>query len=297
MTVTPILSIKNLILNHKFNNQTIAHIDEFIVKQGDIVFINGKNGSGKSTLLNFLFTSSNKPNYIQSNEGQYKIDYAHFMINKSYSIENLMNQHVVYLSQKNIPPYKMSIEKTLVYPTLISVENINLSKQEKKSKLDEARKLARFFLMEGIHDGTSLFMDMIEDSKFYQQKRDQDKENYTLDIFKRKYSSDLSGGQTKLVAFLSALIKVKVLKSNLFILDEPLNNLDFNKIQKVCTLIEDLALERKEENFALIIVSHLMIFPLIHNEKAVQYEIDQTSKKLILSLEKIDHTSILNDWS
>jgi ABC-type lipoprotein export system ATPase subunit len=292
----PILSIKNLILNHQYDQKTAIHVDELLVNKGDIVFINGKNGSGKSTLLNYLFTANNKPKYVKSNEGQFKIDYHLSDVNQTYTSEQLINQNIVYLSQKNPFVYKESIEKTLIRPTRISVENSNFSKHEKKIMLDKAKKLARFLLINGVSDGSCLFMDFIEDFKFYQLKTDEEKESYALKRFKRIYSDELSGGQSKLVAFLSAYIKVKVFNSELMILDEPLNNLDFSKIQKVCCFIDELFNERQDHSLTLIIVSHLMIFPLIHHHKAVQYEIDSASKKLIPSKQKIDHSKILMDW-
>ena len=70
----------------------------------------------------------------------------------------------------------------------------------------------------------------------------------------------LSGGQQRLVSIIASLCLRK--DSKVFIIDEPLNNLDIGAIVHISNILNSLRLDNP--NSLMIIVSHCKIFPFIN---------------------------------
>ncbi|MFH5881290.1 ATP-binding cassette domain-containing protein [Liberiplasma polymorphum] len=288
-----ILSIKNLNLRNKLTDQSIIIVNNFDINKGDLIFINGKNGTGKSTFLDYVFRINNTPKYVVSKDA-FSIDYH--SQNSTLTNEKLFNSKIVYLSQKNTFPSKLSLYKTLFYSTKIAIQNSDLNTVEKNELLKKAKQLARHYMLDGLESEKNLFFELINDYRYQMISEPSNKLSYAIKKLDRIYSSQLSGGQTKLVAFLSALIKVQVFESDIFVMDEPLNNLDFSKMLSVINLTQEVIDQRASNPITLLIISHLMIFPIIHLENAIQYTINPSTRELLRSEKNIDHTQILKDF-
>lgn len=70
----------------------------------------------------------------------------------------------------------------------------------------------------------------------------------------------LSGGQQRMVSIIAALCLRK--ESNVFIIDEPLNNLDITSIVHISNLLNRIRTENP--NALFLIISHCKIFPFIN---------------------------------
>lgn len=70
----------------------------------------------------------------------------------------------------------------------------------------------------------------------------------------------LSGGQQRLVSIIASLCMR--IDSDVFIIDEPLNNLDISTIVHISNLLNKIRIERPEA--LMIIISHCKIFPFIN---------------------------------
>ena len=70
----------------------------------------------------------------------------------------------------------------------------------------------------------------------------------------------LSGGQQRMVSIIAALCLRK--ESNVFIIDEPLNNLDISSIVHISNLLNRIRIENP--NALFLIISHCKIFPFIN---------------------------------
>ena len=70
----------------------------------------------------------------------------------------------------------------------------------------------------------------------------------------------LSGGQQRMVSIIAALCLRK--ESNVFIIDEPLNNLDISSIVHISNLLNRIKIENP--NALFLIISHCKIFPFIN---------------------------------
>ncbi len=78
-------------------------------------------------------------------------------------------------------------------------------------------------------------------------------------FYEKSIPSKLSGGQQRMLSIISAVAVRKDAK--LFIIDEPLNNLDFKNARKISNLIT--MIHKQNPNAAILMVTHCMIFPCI----------------------------------
>lgn len=79
-------------------------------------------------------------------------------------------------------------------------------------------------------------------------------ENYT-----NENPANLSGGQKRLLSILTALVRAK--GSKLLLIDEPINNLDFNTACRVSNMITKI--RKSYPNLSMLIVTHCHIFPIV----------------------------------
>jgi ABC-type glutathione transport system ATPase component len=288
-----LIEINDLEIKHEYSNKRIVLIPKFSIAEGEIVFINGKNGSGKSTLIRTLFSKNNKPSY------SYPIGEKLMTHHFSGTEEDFINKHVTLLSQTNDPMSNMSIYESISYPSKISIENCSLApfKTNKKEIIDQLYRLVDQMLLECEFDETHLFYDLFDDERFYKSNSKEQQRKYVERILKSKRTDRLSGGQTKLVAFLAAVVKTQIMESSLLVMDEPLNNIDLNKMKRVSGILSDLIDRRKIEKnpLSLLIVSHLMAFSFLDLPEVSQYKIDLTTRELIEDIEGVNHSAILND--
>ena len=82
---------------------------------------------------------------------------------------------------------------------------------------------------------------------------------YGLEDYINKNPNNLSGGQKKIVSILSTIVRANT--SKIFIIDEPINNLDFNNSCLVSNMITKI--HKDFPKISMLIVSHCHIFPII----------------------------------
>lgn len=82
---------------------------------------------------------------------------------------------------------------------------------------------------------------------------------YGFESYMNENPINLSGGQKRLLSILSALVRVE--GSKLFLIDEPINNLDFNTACRVSNMITKM--HKLYPHLTMLIVTHCHIFPIV----------------------------------
>lgn len=224
----PILSVKNLTVSLKKNKRRILSNISFDLFEGDVLAIDGKNGCGKSTLLKIICGYTN-----------------------DYEIEN----GEIYLY-----PYSTKNILTLT-----------------DNELLEYRRQVAFVKQKDNYEGTnkSTIQDLIYDAVSVLDEKDMDK---YLDLFKTYFSQKeknqitlksspehLSGGEQRLLSLFLGLVCRN--KSNLMIIDEPLNNLDFENAMNISDLINNVRLNNPES--AILMITHCKIITCINRQRKI----------------------------
>ena len=82
---------------------------------------------------------------------------------------------------------------------------------------------------------------------------------YGLENYMNENPTNLSGGQKRLLSILLALVRAK--GSKLLLIDEPINNLDFNTACRVSNMITKI--RKSYPNLSMLIVTHCHVFPIV----------------------------------
>lgn len=211
---------------------TIKYSDKIILdncscefSSNDVYLIEGKNGTGKSTFIKTILGIDRNSRF------------ANGIITLSQFEENILDfndaellkyrSKIAYLEQKDFYDNNPFVT---VFDVLSDSYKDFYNKY--KLTLDDKVIIENIFNKYNPHD-----------SKF---------------SLKTKVSK-LSGGQQRLLSIIASICIRK--DSNLFIIDEPLNNLDVSTVIEVSNLLNRIIKEKKEAIF--IIVSHCKIFPFI----------------------------------
>ncbi len=82
---------------------------------------------------------------------------------------------------------------------------------------------------------------------------------YGFENYINENPANLSGGQKRLLSILMALVRAK--GSKLLLIDEPINNLDFNTACRVSNMITKI--HKLNPHLSMLIVTHCHIFPIV----------------------------------
>lgn len=82
---------------------------------------------------------------------------------------------------------------------------------------------------------------------------------YGFENYINKNPSNLSGGQKRLLSILLALVRARGAK--LFLIDEPINNLDFDTACRVSNMITKI--HKLYPTLSMLIVTHCHVFPIV----------------------------------
>lgn len=241
---------ETILLNATFDikkNHQIIHIDSLGLSKGDFTIIKGPNGSGKSTLLkSFLgrgdyFSILSGSSCLISSPLLREENNIYKMNDRQSSIFRSLSS---YMGQEDDYSFR-TIDEQLKSPTENALKTLNeshiFSSEETEEKKKELAELIKYFKKE--------YLDQIL------------KVEKVTSFFKSPYnnrSNSLSGGQKKMVSFISYVVKSIVIGSILLLLDEPLNNLDRENKMAVNNILADL--KEKQPDIIILIITHCSIF-------------------------------------
>ncbi len=217
------IKIQNLNITYK--DTEILKDASLIISPGDVVLLEGKNGTGKSTLLK---TMLGLDKIGRKASGEINLNNCSNVLNMNNTELQKLRSSVAYLEQKD--SYDAWVGQSVAdvlydeYAAYLNKEKLSISE---KSFVEE-------------EFSSSMLSEM--NIKFKQKV------------------SKLSGGQQRMLSIFASLWFRK--GAPIFIIDEPLNNLDMKNVIHVSNMLNRIVRENKKAAF--IIVSHCKIFPFIN---------------------------------
>ncbi len=216
-----LLDVKDLSI--KYDSSTLISNASFSFVPGDIVLLEGDNGVGKTTLMKSMLGFSSKNMQMQGFVSVCGSDNVLAMNEKQLS---LLRSRVSYLEQKDsYDSYTGVTVKDVLSDSLEAFRNARLKKND-YSFIEET-------FNKYIPKETGLTL--------------------------RSKVNRLSGGQQRLISIVASLCLRK--DSEVFLIDEPLNNLDIKTIVHISNIINTIRIENPET--IMVIISHCKIFPFI----------------------------------
>lgn len=220
-----LLLIRNLSIQIKQRN--IVSNVSFSIDEGDTVLLSGSNGIGKSTLLNSIMGLRNPDERIFGT-----IEYNSFGNILSLNRNDIQKYRstIAFIPQKDIYTEMGSIQvRDIISESGEAFGKKQMTCAEVNDMIDEwiPRK----------EDGNRVFDAKSKPAKF-------------------------SGGEQRLLSILSVIATRA--KSKLFLIDEPLNNLDYKNAKNISNMINKVI--RENPQMGLLMISHCRIFPFIKRE-------------------------------
>ena len=199
----------------------------FEVNSGEVVAIVGENGAGKSTILKAIMREDTAHKKIT---GSISYNGGKNILEMSDDELQKFRSEVAYVSQRD--EYGDIGKRITVFDVMMDSADLYASKEYTK---DDVKQLFdRYQLRIYDEKGKPLF-------------------------YQKSHPSKLSGGQKRLLSIIS-VVAVRE-NAKLFIIDEPLNNLDFKNARKISNLITRI--HKENPDAAILMVTHCRIFPAI----------------------------------
>lgn len=226
-----ILQINNLSISLKQRN--IVEGISFSINKGDAVLLSGENGIGKSTILKTIMGLE--------------------------TADRKVNGEILYCDYGNI--LNLDIEKLQKFRSEIAYV------QQKDEYTDMGNIQVRDIISEcsESYSGKSLNYSEVNDLIDEWIPR---KDNNKRVFDSKSKPGKFSGGEQRLLSVLSVIATRSGAK--LFIIDEPLNNLDFINARNISNIINKVVRDNSE--MGLLMISHCRIFPFINREIKLTYD-------------------------
>lgn len=220
-----ILSIKDLSIALK--KRTLVKNISFDIGEGDIVLLSGQNGIGKSSILKSIMRLETDGKSIGGT-----------ITERSFG-------DVLSLGSKELQRYRAKVAYVQQKDEYAEMGNIQV-----RDIISESCE---------IHSGRSLSYAEVNDLIDEWIPRHNDNRR----VFDAKAKpARFSGGEQRLLSVLSAIATRP--QTELMIIDEPLNNLDFVNARNISNLINRVIQENPK--IGLLMISHCRIFPFINRE-------------------------------
>ncbi len=231
LTLESILKVKDLSVD--IGNMSIFKNISFSIEKGDAVLLSGANGIGKSTLVKSILRLEMESKRIKG------------------TIFSRWDGNVLELDANSIQNFRSRIAYIQQKDDYSQMGNIQV-----RDILNESNE--SFF---GKSIGYSEVNDLIDE--WIPRKSDNKR------VFDAKsYPAKFSGGEQRLLSVLSVIATRS--SADLFIIDEPLNNLDFENARNISNLINKAI--NTNPNMGLIMISHCRIFPFINKELELSHD-------------------------
>ena len=220
-----ILTVKDLTV--QINNSPLISNVNFSIGEGEAVLLSGENGIGKSTLLKTLLGLESAGKRVS---GSIIVrDIGDILALKPEELQHY-RASVAYVPQRDDYSSMGNVRvRDIISDSRMAFSGETMGDAEVNSLIDEwiPRKA----------DGHRVFDAKTKPAKF-------------------------SGGEQRLLSVLS-IISTRS-KANLLIIDEPLNNLDFNNARNISNVINRAM--KENPHMGLLMISHCRIFPFITRE-------------------------------
>lgn len=248
-----ILSIKDL--NIKIKNKDVITDGSLQIDAGDVLLLTGPNGSGKSTIIKtvmgdlFDYGSSIKvyATQLTFDDGTESCDLKGDEKNRE-----AFRRHVCYISQDDDFESESVFDCFRMSLNYLPVDNPNAY------IFDFVR---RFSIYEGF--GVDNHLDL-KSKNIIKNAGIKKNSISSEDIKAAKYLSMntriMSGGQKKLTNIFANLVKCEFCR--LILLDEPLNNLDYNNVRSFSNALTRI--HNSYSDIGIVIVTHCRSIPIVN---------------------------------
>ena len=222
-----VLSVSDLSVTLPDGREIVKEVS-FEIKSGEVVALVGENGCGKSTVLKAIMREDEARKSISGS-----ISYlgGANILGMNESELQAFRAGVAYVTQGD--DYRSLGKRITVLDVMM--DSAELYSAKSFTREDVVRLFDRYALR--VYDestGKPLF-------------------------YERSCPAKLSGGQQRLLSIISAVAVRE--DARLFIIDEPLNNLDFKNARRISNLITRI--HKENPHAAILMVTHCRIFPSI----------------------------------
>ncbi|MBR5041077.1 MAG: ATP-binding cassette domain-containing protein [Clostridiales bacterium] len=212
----------------EINGRSLLAKCSFSFAEGDIVLLEGNNGIGKTTLLKAMIGLNDHEVSVQ---GDIKVGEFDNVVNMQEKELLNLRSNVAYLGQKD--------EYESYYGITVR-EVLEDSLEAHKGKLSTADK-------QFIEEAFTTYLP----------------KNSGISL--KSKIRKLSGGQQRIVSILGSLCLRK--DAGIFLVDEPLNNLDIKAIVTISNILNRIHIEKPDT--LMIIISHCKIFPFVNTTATI----------------------------
>lgn len=247
-----ILSVKDLDITIDGNEKIKS--GSFNINQGDVVLLTGANGCGKSTIIKVLVGGA--------------FDYSDLDIGNSSA--EFIGKHSILVSDEENEYFRKNICYVSQDDDFESdqVMDCYLNSIEDSVKNDRIKYVFDYILKFGIQKSFGI-KTSIQPMKMKPRRLIKalgltadslsDDESLAIQYLSMNISK-MSGGQKKLTNIFSNLIRYE--SCSLIILDEPLNNLDYNNVRAFSNILTTIY--QAKPQLAILMVTHCRSIPIIN---------------------------------